>query len=249
VVTPLLVVATMVIVITAYTVKGATGLGSAIVLVALGSLLIGPREAVPLSSALDVVGGAMVLRTVRRVDVDMRIVLLALPGIVVGTALGALTLHVVSGAVLRRLIAAVILGGAGWFAWSRWHGPQASDPAAKTRRHLLPIGAGVAAGFTGGATGVDGPPLVIALGRALDKRALRATLTVVLLLGDLIRLPAFSAIGLLTPRVGVLIGCGIPAAVAGVVLGSVLVNRIPETLFTYVVTGLLVVTTTLLLLR
>lgn len=243
-----LVVATLAVIVAAYAVKGATGLGSAIVLVSVGSLFVDPRVMVPVAGGLDIAGGLAVLRTVRGGDIDWRTFALVIPGDVVGTVLGALTLRVVPAAVLRRLIGAVTLGGAAWFLRSRLAGePGVAVPG----RVLSPVAAGVGgtlAGFSGGATGIDGPPIVVTLGRTLHRTRLRATLTAIFLAGDMVRMPAFGAAGVFNARVGVLIAAGIPATIAGAELGRRVFMRVPEAVFTWMVAALLLAATVRLLL-
>jgi uncharacterized membrane protein YfcA len=97
----------------AYAVKAATGFGPAIVVVALGSLLVGPVNAVILAAFLDVLGGLGVMYTDRHQRGRVKWAGMAVI-MCVGAIAGGLLLPVVPTALLRRIVGLGVLGFGLW---------------------------------------------------------------------------------------------------------------------------------------
>jgi uncharacterized protein len=97
----------------AYAVKAATGFGPAIVVVSLGSLLVGPVNAVILAAFLDTLGGLGVMHTDRHQHARVQWAGLAAT-MCVGAIAGALLLPVVPTALLRRIVGLGVLGFGLW---------------------------------------------------------------------------------------------------------------------------------------
>jgi uncharacterized protein len=97
----------------AYAVKAATGFGPAIVVVALGSLLVGPVNAVILAAFLDTLGGLGVMHTDRHQRARVQWAGLAAT-MCVGAVAGSLLLPVVPTALLRRIVGLGVLGFGLW---------------------------------------------------------------------------------------------------------------------------------------
>ena len=86
----------------AFLMKGMTGFGPAIVVVALGSLILPPREVIAMSSVLDTIAGAMLLR----MDWNRQGLRFWLPlalAIVTGSIIGSIFLKVIPPASFQRL--------------------------------------------------------------------------------------------------------------------------------------------------
>jgi uncharacterized membrane protein YfcA len=139
----------------AYAVKAAIGFGPAIVVVSLGSLLVGPVNAVILAAFLDTLGGLGVMYTDRHQRA--RVEWMGLAAIMcVGAIAGGLLLPVVPTALLRRIVGLGVLGFGLWmvlapivrnvrWTWgtpvgwtARWRSGPHAGPSAASRSPARP---------------------------------------------------------------------------------------------------------------
>jgi uncharacterized protein len=253
----------------AYAVKAATGFGPAIVVVALGSLLVGPVNAVILAAFLDTLGGLGVMHTDRHQRARVKWAGLAAT-MCVGAVVGSLLLPVVPTALLRRLVGLGVLGLGLWMLLApvvrhtRWtlgtpdrsraascstsHGPGGAgsntasrSPASRRRTRASDYGVAAVAGVSGGLIGLGGPPLIIYLGSRVGKVEFRALLVPILLAAAVTRVATYGLTGQVHAQVLVLAAVSLPALPVGLMLGDRLFRRWSETAFQTAVAVLIAV--------
>jgi uncharacterized membrane protein YfcA len=171
-------------------VRGFSGFGSALIYVPSVAAIFEPQIAAATLLMIDVVCGiAFAVREVPRCNWSevVPITIAAIVAIPVGT----IALLVVDPTILRWVIAIFVLAmisviAAGW----RYHGP-----------HVRPIavGAGLMAGFFGGAFQMEGPPAVLFwLGGDKSASLVRANLMVFIALAGIAMFTVYAIAGLLT---------------------------------------------------
>lgn len=207
-----------------------TGFGFALVAVPLLSVLVGPREAVV---AVVVVSLVLYLAASARTwaDVDTAVLRRLLLPSAVGMPVGLLALLWLGERPLLALIAVATAGSTGLVAVLRKRG---------VRRDVT-VPAGVTSGALLTATGMNGPPLVLAC-QALDlpPARTRASLQAAFAVQQVVAVGLFAAGGRVTEEVGWLVVAGLPALAAGWWLGDRVFARLrPERYATVVLVGLL----------
>lgn len=192
--------------------RGFSGFGSAMVLAPTLAALYPLTEAVPLVLLLEVMLSFQLLPGATRLVVWREIGVMsaaALPGLV----LGAWLLTIVPGYALRLGISALIAVFLALIVL------RVRRRGAKTTAGLA--GAGLFSGVANGASGVGGPPIVLYyLAGGDSSAAMRATVICYFFIIDVASVAIFGAQGLLTRDVLMLSLLCLPAAVAGVWLGS-----------------------------
>jgi uncharacterized protein len=212
----------------AFVVKGATGFGPALVLVSLGSLVIGPVEALALVAILDLASGGFLMR-MSRGEVSFRgsPVLACCMG--VGALVGALTVGVMPVHVLKAVVATAVIA----FGVAMLY--RVVVPARVQCCPLRPEGVDRAvaagAGISAGMVGVAGPALALYFGSSLAKETFRATVVPMLLAASLVRVLTYAGTGLLATQTVVLFFLMVPALLAGLFVGNACFSRAPEHLF------------------
>jgi uncharacterized protein len=235
----------------AYAVKAATGFGPAIVVVALGSLLVGPVNAVILAAFLDTLGGLGVMRTDRHQRARVKWAGLAAT-MCVGAVAGSLLLPVVPTALLQRIVGLGVLGFGLWMVLApiarNTRRPGAatirsatgslpgSHPGwgvsqSSTRSPAADYGVAAVAGVSGGLIGLGGPPLIIYLGSRVGKVEFRALVVPILLAAAVTRVATYGLTGQVHAQVLVLAAVSVPALPVGLMLGDRLFRRWSETTF------------------
>ncbi|HEX5565819.1 MAG TPA: sulfite exporter TauE/SafE family protein [Streptomyces sp.] len=204
----------------AYGLKGLTGFGPATLFVPVASALFGQPLAVAASGALDVTSGAVLTVTDPRIRRGREGFLLG-SVMAVGAAAGVVALgHLPEGVATAVLVTAVLIGLAS-VATAHLGGP------VERSRKLGPQGGvvGLLAGFVGGITGIDGPPLVIYLQRVLTPHDLRVVVTRALLVSAAVRVAAFLVVGDGVATAALLVLVCLPAQMAGLLTGSAFSRR------------------------
>lgn len=162
----------------AQVVRGVTGFGSALVGVPLLTALYGPRTAIFVMAATDLVGSGPLVWDVRR---KLRFVVLAcvLPGLFVGQYIGTDLLLILDESTVRMVLGAVV----GVFALQMVWKPVREGAGELTELPEKPggiLGLGAVAGFLGGLmsglVGAGGPPIVIWAKRFFAQAFFRAQL-------------------------------------------------------------------------
>ncbi|MDF1604677.1 sulfite exporter TauE/SafE family protein [Nocardioides sp. YIM 152315] len=216
----------------AATAQAVTGFGFALVAIPLLSLLIGPAPAVVLATLASLVLTTIAAwreRAVVAVAPARRMTLAGVLGMPVGllalTRFDADALQLLIAATLVALVALSLLG--------------LELPGG--RRAQWAAGATSGALLTG--TGMNGPPLVLALhGARLPPRAMRGTLQAVFWWQDLVAVAAFAVVGLIGGDVLLLAAVGCLAIPIGWRVGNAVFIRIPPARFRGVVLVALTVT-------
>lgn len=207
--------------------QAVTGFGSALVAVPLLGLATSPVVAVVAATVVSLVLTAGAAHRERR-HVDAALARTLVVGGLVGLPLGLLALTVLAEATLGLLVAAVVLVAVPVVALA---------PGLRPR----PVPAGVVSGALLAGTGMNGPPLVLAL-QHLEPRRFRATLQAVFCGQDFVAVLAFAALGLFTPEVAVVSTAGVLALPLGWALGDALFRRLSPERLRGVVIGTLVAT-------
>jgi uncharacterized protein len=214
----------------AYAVKAATGFGPALVIVSLGSLVVGPLNAVILAALFDVVGGLAVMWTDRKRRARVQWVALAL-AMSLGAVAGGMLLPVVPTSLLRHTVGAAVLGFGLWMLLAAVAGRRSPEPRAARRSRPLEAGLAAVAGVSGGLIGLGGPPLIIYFGPRLSRPAFRALLVPVLLAAAVTRVATYGLTGQISREALLLLAISAPVLPLGVVLGDRLFRRWSEPAF------------------
>jgi hypothetical protein len=215
----------------AYMIKGATGFGASITLVALGALVLGVTEVVLAATMLDICSGLLMLRITSAKDV--RGFWLPLVGsVAVGSVVGAVLLTFASAESLGLTVGVLVTGLGLWFVAGRpGLGKEALKGEVPERANWKAHAVAAFSGFTGGFVGMSGPPLVFYLGSWMDKHSFRRVLVPLLLAAAVARFVPYAASGLLTREVLMIALAGLPPLLVGPWLGDKLFKRLDEKRF------------------
>lgn len=213
--------------------QGFAAFGFALIAVPFFLLLFRVEDAVALTTLLGMVNVALTsywLRDSIRWGPVGRILL----GSLIGMPIGILALLFASQDALRIGVGLSAVVMAAWLvAGLRFH-------AAGTLADLV---VGSLSGVLRTSTAMSGPPVVVYFqGLGYGPDAFRASLATVLLATSVIALAALAAAGLVSGKMLLLAAVGLPAVLAGTVLGHRLLARIDVGLFSRLVLLLLIVT-------
>lgn len=208
-------------------VQGLAGFGIGLVTLAFLPYLMPPATAVVLMTVLAAVFCCLVFIPLRR-DFHVAGVDALLVGTLAGMPLGVWILASVSASMLARLIGAVLIAIV------------ALELAGLNPRHLPGRGwglvAGIFAGVIGGAVGTPGPPAIIYMAaQGWSPRTIKANLQAFLIVNQLIILVGYWWAGLLTPEVWRLAAYFSLPAVAGLLAGMRLFDRVDPARFRRIV--------------
>ena len=224
----------------AYFLKATAGFGSMIVMLAVGSLIIGPVPALLLTALLDVVGGLALLKLDSTKDTKKLWQPLSL-AMLIGVVLGALLLKLIALPRLQYVLAATLLVVGIWLMFFR-HRQSVSNklqlvvdstnghpvPASYRAKDLLVC---LISGTSGGLTGISAPPLLYYFGSRFGKEALRRILTRIFLVESLTRIVTYSVFGVMRMQI-LLFGLAlIPVMYLGLYAGNRAFFKIPERWF------------------
>lgn len=233
----------------AFSVKGATGFGTALVMIPVTSLVIGIRNAIVLSSVLDMVAG-IILYFQGSLHRSRRFWMPLAGGMMAGTVIGAVILGMVPTDGFDKVLGGIILLLGGWYTMSG--GSTDEDTLVKEipgRCTRTDVAVATFAGFCGGLFGISGPPIVFHLGRYMAKKAFRGTLIAVFMYAGLARFTTYLATGLITLDVALIALAGMPVMLVGLTVGSRIFRHIPEVWFRRSVGVILVLTAVNILVR
>lgn len=222
-------------------VMGLAGFGIALVAMAFLPYFMPPATAIAVLTIYTIVFVIAIFVPVRR-HLTPRGVAYLLAGTVLGTPLGVWILVAVSGSTLNRIIGAVLVV----VVLLEWAGRY---PERLTGR-WWGLGAGFAAGVTGGAVGMPGPPVVVySTMQGWSPQTIKANLQVFFFVNQAVILAGYWRAGLLTPDVWRLsVSFALPAA-AGTVVGILLFKHVDHASFRRVVFAVLLVSGLILLIR
>jgi uncharacterized membrane protein YfcA len=217
--------------------QSATGFGFSLLAAPLLFAALDPQRAVGLMVALGLVINVMTLGTERRRPQPLvRDAAAILAGAIPGALLGVVVLRSLDAIALQLLVSAGVIGA---LAARRW-APRAPREPAPARSWAAPL-AGLLAGGLGTATTTSGPPLLLyLLGRGAHPAVVRDTLSLCFLGLGLIAPAAL----LVTQTSGalpdpLLVAIGVPAVIAGHLVGRYGFARLQRGGYETVVTALL----------
>jgi uncharacterized membrane protein YfcA len=233
--------ATALIIALASFVMGLAGFGIGLVALAFLPFVMSPVTAIVLTTLYALVFSAVIVAPLWREIEPVRLGQL-LVGTVIGTPLGVWALAVLPATVINRLIGVVLITITA-LEWWRLSPRRLSAPG-------WGYGAGVLAGVLGGAVGTPGPPVIVyAAAQAWSPRMVKANLLAFFIVNQAVILAGYWWANLLGPdvlRLSVLLA--VPA-LAGVLAGIAVFNRIDAARFRQIVFGVLFVSGVVLLAR
>jgi len=216
--------------------KGAFGGGLAILGVPLLALVVDPLQAAImvalLVAAMDLVAiGSFGASTWSKPDLAWLV-----PGLVGGIGLGYAVFLIVDARIVTLVIGLVTLGfTADWFLRGR-----TSPAGALPVSPALALLAGVVSGFTTFVAHAGGPPVAMyLLARGLSKTAFVGTTIALFMLGNLLKLPPYLALGAQRPEALWAALALLPAAPLGVWIGRWLHDRLDRQRLFFACYGLL----------
>lgn len=231
------------VVLAAYTLRGATGFGAGVVAIPLLVLVLPMQIVIPVVTTLGI--GASFGQTIREFrHVEWRGVRGLLAPMLVGAAVGLWMFKTLHPELLRSALALFIIGYALWSV-----APRASHTRAP-RVWLAPVagaGGGLVSTLFGG---MAGPMFVVYLDALrLDKTRFRATISAILFLLALLRAGGYGSLGFYDQRALTVLALLAPAMLLGMVLGEHMHHGLNEKPFKRVVAALLVASGCTLLLK
>lgn len=181
----------------AYVVKGLTGAGPAIVFVSIGSVFHNPIEVIVLVSLLDVLSGGYLIG-LNTEFLDNREYWLSIGlSMIIGAIIGSISLYIVPSGVFELILGIAIVLIAVWFLLGSSEPTNKSNNEVEAYKHT--DGAiGIFSGFSGGFTGMGGPPLIIYLSSKFNKDLFRAVIVPIFLMASLSRLTTYSVLGMMS---------------------------------------------------
>ncbi len=210
------------------------GFGGGLIAVPLLSLLLGVKEAVTLVLIFQVLMGFLLIRCYR--DIAWKVVGMLSVGLIIGLAIGTVSLVMVKESILRLILAAFIF----LFLTKTFFFNDLSFK--KGSGGFLGSIAGALGGLFQGMIGTGGPPLVMFLSELkMEKEAFRATLILLLFACNVLRVIAYGSMGLFT---GPILEASLPALPffgVALVVGHRIHHLISEKVYRYSVYTLLFV--------
>lgn len=226
----------------AYTIKGLTGFGPALLVVPFFTMVAGVKYALPASAAFDALAGLILLLTVYK-QISWKFCLPLMIAMGAGSFLGARAVFMVSPNLIRIFIGIFIfLFGGYLLIGSRNTKSGKKMIRGEENRRLMPgaIIAGFLGGISGGLVGISGPILVIYLKYYFSKDFFRTQLIAIFLVENIVRLLIYFKGGLLEfQETNFLIAC-IPALLIGLWIGHKFHLRISEMHFNRIVSVILI---------
>ncbi len=211
-------------VVVGYSKTALGGLG--VVAVAIFATILPTRQSTAAILAVLIVGDLVAVWHYRR-DADWALIRRLLPAVVPGLVLGAAFLGVVSDAVLRRSIGAVLLVLVLLQLWVKWRSD--GTPSAAHQRRAVAWAAGSGVGLATMTANAAGAVMTLYLSAAgIDKRRFVGTNAWFFLIVNLVKVPISVALGLMHWRDVGRAGLLAPLVLAGGLLGYATVRRISQ---------------------
>ena len=221
-------------------VQGLAGFGIGLVSLAFLPLLMSPADAIVLITLYATVFTVVIFFPLRR-DFTFHGMGELIVGSIIATPAGVFILAIMPPAALTRLIGLVLLVIVGL----EWLGLYP-----ELRGRGWGLGAGLAAGLLGGAIGTPGPPVILyAAAQDWSPRTVKANIQAFLIVNQAVILVGYWWAGLLDREVWRLTWLYAAPAVAGLVAGMLLFNRLDRARFRRVVFAVLFVSGLVLLIR
>lgn len=230
----------IVVTLLAYTIKGLTGFGPALMIVPLFTAAVGAAYALPASALFDAIAGLLLLIPIYE-KIDWRFSFPLMAAMALGSFIGAKTVFMMPLPIIEIFIGIFILSF-GLYLWvGRDNSRQRSDSEIRNNRFLTgAVAAGFLGGITGGMIGMSGPILVIFLKYHFPKEFFRTQLIAIFLIENIVRLFIYVDGGLINFHESKFLFLCLPALLVGLWIGNSLHLHISEKLFNRVVASILV---------
>jgi uncharacterized membrane protein YfcA len=204
----------------AYTVFGLSGFGSSMTAVPLLAHMLPLRMVVPMMLLFDLLAG-LIVGLKNRSAVDLKEVARMAPFLLAGMGLGVTVLMQAPERLLILVLGVFVLCYSGWSLLVR------KQPKPMATRWAIPFGVG--GGIFTALFGTGGPIYTIYLARRIhDARALRASISVLMVFTGFARLALFASAGLYRQDELLLLAAWLlPCAMLGLFVGSRLNRRLP----------------------
>jgi len=227
------------IALAAFVLKGVTGFGPAIIVIAFGSLFLPPHVVIAVSAILDMAAGGILLRIDRSVKGWRFWVPLGI-SILVGSVIGSFFLKAVPAEPFRIALGVAIFTLGLWFlaGRTRTDGSNLMETM-PDRCGVADIAVTVTGGFCGGFFGISGPPIIWHFGRTLGKKIFRQTLIRIFFVAALARVATYSTLGLVDLQIFLYALAALPGLFLGIYLGNRIFLRISESMFSRIVGAVL----------
>lgn len=200
------------ILVIAYTFRGVTGFGSALISIPLLAFFVPLTIAVPFINVLDT--SASLIHTIHtRKAINWPVILRTLPYTLLGVSLALFLLQVINPELLVRALGAFII----LFAIYSLLAPSMKQ----SQSRLWPAFGGFFGGYIGTWFGTGGPFYVIYFRiQQLDKSAFRASCAAVFLIDGLIRITGYTLSGFYTSELLLLCLASIPVMLVALYIGE-----------------------------
>lgn len=166
------------VILTAYFVKGFSGFGPALIIVPFFALLYDPPSALVIAAMFDFIAGVILTITVRK-EIRWSFVLSVFVALGIGVIFGSLLLGKIPVEGLKKLIGAILL----LFALLILFQKNGEGFKSKRKYRFLKYPAAFAGGFLGGLVSMSGPPIIIYMKMMYDKSFFRTQLIAIFMLG------------------------------------------------------------------
>jgi uncharacterized membrane protein YfcA len=222
-------------------VQGLAGFGIGLVSLAFLPFLMSPQHAIVLITLYAAVFIVIIFIPLRR-DFTLHGMVELVAGTILATPVGVWLLAGLPSDLLKRLIGLVLL----LIVALEWLGLYPE----RLRGRGWGFGAGIAAGILGGAIGTPGPPVILyAAAQDWSPRTVKANIQAFLMINQAVILIGYWWAGLLDREVWRLTWLFAAPAVAGLVAGMLLFNRLDRERFRRVVFAVLLLSGLVLLIR
>lgn len=214
--------------------------------VALFAAVLPARESTAALLILLLVGDLIAIRLYAK-HADWAILKKLIPSVVIGVALGAAFLYLVSDEVMRRSIGIILLILTGLTLLLMWRGTAEAIKELFARRSVRSA-YGSLGGFTTMAANSGGPVMnLYFIASGFDMRRFLGTQAWFFFLVNIIKVPFSTGIGLMTPEVLGTAAALIPIVIIGAIIGRLIINHINQKAFNTIIIGLTIVSAIYLL--
>ncbi|OQY27911.1 MAG: hypothetical protein B6244_09175 [Candidatus Cloacimonetes bacterium 4572_55] len=227
-----------IVALAAYFLKGATGFGPALLIIPIGSLLIGSKSAIIVSAMLDVVAGGYLLY-LDPIRSGRRFWLYIAAPMVLGALIGSAFLEKLPDQIFTPLLGVIIFCIGIWLIFFRHRKATLLQTRLPSRGSALDCGVGLLAGISDGLFGISGPIIVFYLGHRFVKRLFRQMMIAIFLMTAAARTTAYTLTGIIDLRLLTICLISIPALFLGIYLGNRLFFKLSEIWFSRVAGALL----------
>ncbi|WP_104082762.1 sulfite exporter TauE/SafE family protein [Cryobacterium sp. Y11] len=212
----------------AYTIKGFSGFGPALVVVPVLSVLYSPATALGTSALVDAVVGACFIAYLGLSMAQLKMLRRMLASLVIGTVIGSMLVAYIPRQILLILVGLSVLGLAIQLL-------RTGKPGFTVSGRQMPLQLSCfLAGLSGGLVGVSGPFMVAGTAR-FEKAEMRRLLVAVFLVEGIVRIATYAFMGTIEMQSLELGAIALPAIVLGMVLGIWLHTRVSEKRFITVI--------------